>query len=400
MHPFFWPMLDALQGGALLVLTLIYGADFWARKDKAMGWLALCCALIGLRHLMIGMGDVGLIAPDLATRLQSVLVSLGFLALMASVTAIFPRHLPARLPFWAFLVVVPNLARNAFLPAGSILDELFHDVSNLGYLAGVLSFIWAANRARREGDPMGRRLFLGLVGVSIPVFLEVGSLIVFKFPLRISGFSLIALAVSIGASWQWLLDQSLREAVQAAAAEAESWRGLMPHPTWRIGEASSYMEATFGTGWETRLSDRMQARDGTLHRIHRAIVRSGAGEMGWVEPWEETQPGTGFLAGWTVALSLDDVAEAQQLGRWLRAWGAEMEQWGTVPPREGPYPSILIWGREPSILAVWREGDHARRLPRWVQLGGPATEGPHARLDRPLRQDQLKELLLGLVTIG
>jgi hypothetical protein len=400
MHPFFWPMLDALQGGALLVLTLIYGADFWARKDKAMGWLALCCALLGMRHLMIGMGDVGLLTLELATRLQSVLVSLGFVALLASITAIFPRHLPARLPVWGLLAILPNLFRNVFLQPGSSADEFLHDVSNLAYLAGVLSFIWAAAQARREGDPMGRRLFLGLLGVSIPVFLEVGALVLFKFPLRISGFSLIALAVSIGASWQWLVDQSLREAVQDAQAEAGAWRGLMPNPTWRAGEPSAFMESSFGAGWEARLEDRMQARDGTMHRIHRASLRGGAGQLGWVESWEETQPGTGFLVGWTVAIAMEDTSESHQLGRWLRAWGAETEHWGTVPPREGPYPSILLWGREPSILAVWREGDHARRLPRWVQVGGPATEGPHGRLERPLRQDQLKEQLLGLLTLG
>ncbi|HJU83054.1 MAG TPA: 7TM diverse intracellular signaling domain-containing protein [Holophagaceae bacterium] len=399
MHPFFWPMLDALQGGALLVLTLMYGVDYLDRRDRAMGWLALCCALIGLRHLVVGMGDVDLLALDAATRLQSVLVSAGFLALLASMARIFPRQLPRRLALIGLVVMLPNFVRNAAMTPGTPLDELFHDIANLGYLVGVLSFVWAGYRARREGDPMGRRLFLGLVGVSVPVLVEVGALLLFQARLRLSGFSLIALAVSIGSSWQWLTDQGLREAVRSAQAETEAWRGLIPHPTWREGEVSEYMSRTFGPSWAGRLEDRMQALDGGLHRLHEARLADGA-RLGWVEPWEETQPGTGFLIGWTVALAMEDEIEGHELSRWLRAWGAEVQNWGTVPPREGPYPSILLWGREPSILAVWREGDHARRLPRWVQVGGPVTEGPHARLERPLRQERLKELLQGMLTLG
>jgi hypothetical protein len=69
-----------------------------------------------------------------------------------------------------------------------------------------------------------------------------------------------------------------------------------------------------------------------------------------------------------------------------------------MPPREGPYPSLLIWGREPSILAVWREDDLARRRARWVQVGGPATEGPHVRLEANLGEEALRRALVGLLS--
>ncbi|HOD33624.1 MAG TPA: hypothetical protein PKO12_09100 [Holophaga sp.] len=76
-----------------------------------------------------------------------------------------------------------------------------------------------------------------------------------------------------------------------------------------------------------------------------------------------------------------------------------MEVWGTVPPREGPFPSLLLWGREPSILAVWREYDLARRRCRWIQLGSHTGEGPHARVERPLEPEALRMALQRLLAL-
>jgi hypothetical protein len=90
--------------------------------------------------------------------------------------------------------------------------------------------------------------------------------------------------------------------------------------------------------------------------------------------------------------------ENQRLLTLLRSWGADVELWGTVPPREGPYPSVLLWAREPSILAVWREDDLLRRRPRWVQIGGPTTEGPHARLEPGAPEERVRLALEELLS--
>ena len=95
---------------------------------------------------------------------------------------------------------------------------------------------------------------------------------------------------------------------------------------------------------------------------------------------------------------MDNASESARIQVWLRTWGAEVQLWGTVPPREGPYPSVLLWAREPSILAVWREDDLMRRRPRWVQIGGPITEGPHARLDSGTSEEGLRRTLEGLLS--
>jgi hypothetical protein len=75
-----------------------------------------------------------------------------------------------------------------------------------------------------------------------------------------------------------------------------------------------------------------------------------------------------------------------------------VEPWGTVPPREGPFPSVLLWAREPSILTVWRECDLRRRRPRWIQIGGPSTGSPHARLEPGVSEAHLREALENLLS--
>ena len=97
---------------------------------------------------------------------------------------------------------------------------------------------------------------------------------------------------------------------------------------------------------------------------------------------------------------MDDLGESERYRMLLESWGAEVKPWGTVPPREGPYPSVLLWAREPSILAVWREDDLLRRRARWIQIGGPQTEGPHVRLDPEFNEEALRHVLERLISRG
>jgi hypothetical protein len=159
------------------------------------------------------------------------------------------------------------------------------------------------------------------------------------------------------------------------------------------------MENLFGDRWPGRLEERMESADGSAFDLHR-VALSGGGALGWIETRVDTLPGSAeFLKGWSVALGLDEGAGFDQARAWLEAWGAEVSAWGTVPPREGPYPSFLVWAREPSILAVWREDALDRRRCRWIQVGGPQTEGPHARLEKPLDEVALRLALQRLLSV-
>ena len=138
--------------------------------------------------------------------------------------------------------------------------------------------------------------------------------------------------------------------------------------------------------------------DGNIYRFRSRILYHQE-LLGWCERDDDTQAvHQGFLAGWTVGLGMDNPQERARLQEALRAWGADVETWGTVPPREGPYPSVLLWAREPSILSVWREDSMKRRRPRWIQIGGPVSEGPHARLETGASVEQLQQVLEGLLS--
>jgi hypothetical protein len=162
------------------------------------------------------------------------------------------------------------------------------------------------------------------------------------------------------------------------------------------------MEALFGAAWADRIKAApdtpMVGSDGATYRVKSRILHHQE-RLGWYEREEEAQPGNhGFLSGWTVGLGLDDPSESARIQALLHTWGADVHLWGTVPPREGPYPSVLLWAREPSILAVWREDDLLRRRPRWVQIGGPITKGPHARLDPGTPGEVLRHTLEDLLS--
>ncbi|NWJ41847.1 MAG: hypothetical protein HXX12_12865 [Geothrix sp.] len=397
-----WPILDALQAGALLALFISFGTDALSRRDRMMGWLSLTCLLVALRHSVLVLGTLPSLNPDLVDRAQSLLVAFGFIALCTALTNLFPRHIPRRFPFWIALGMIPSYIRNLLLPHPGSWDTWMHHASNVTYLAGCGFIVYWTLRARQDEDPMGRRLFLGLLGLTLPVVVEIAALSLFDMKVRLSGFSLVFLAMGVGTSWQWLMVSGMESRIHRAEAEVEVWRSLVPGQAFRTDRPSPMMEKTFGASWPERLKATpdvpLVALDGTTYRVRSRVLHHQE-RLGWYERDEETQPGQqGFLSGWVVGLGMEEGAEQNRIQALLRAWGAEVQAWGTVPPREGPYPSVLLWAREPSILSVWREDDLVRRRPRWVQIGGPTTEGPHARLEPGVPEDVLRGTLERLLS--
>lgn len=402
MHLLDWPFLDALQTGALAALFVSFGTDALTRRDRMMGWLALACLLVGFRHGVLAAGTLPTWNPDLVDRAQSLLVAGGFLSLCAALVHLFPRHVPARFPLWMALALIPSYLRNLVLSHPSPADTWLHHAANAVYLAACGFIIAWTLRARQDGDPMGRRLFYGFLGVTLPVVVEVAAFSLFDLKIRLSGLSLVILAMAIGTSWQWLVVHAMESRIHRAEAEAEAWRALVPGHAFRTDRPSALMEGLFGDDWADRIRNHpdapLAAQDGAAYRVRSRILHHQE-RLGWYERDEDTQPGSrGFLAGWTVAVGMDDPATSARIQGWLRAWGAEVRLWGTLPPREEPYPSVLIWAREPSILAVWREDDLLRRRARWIQVGGPATEGPHLRLEPGLDEAGLRAALQTLLS--
>jgi hypothetical protein len=356
-----------------------------ARRDRMMGWLALSCLLVGLRHAVLALGTLPTLNPDLVDRAQSLLVAFGFLALCSALSELFPRHIPRRFPGWIVLGLIPNFIRNLLLPHPGFWDTWMHNASNLTFLLGCGFIIAWTLRAQQDGDQMAKRLFLGFLVLTLPVVLEVAALSLFDMKLRLSGFSLVILAMTIGNSWRWLEVNTMESRIHGMEIEVEIWRGLVPGTTFRTDRPNREMEGLFGEAWPDQIRTRPAATlvgsDGATYRFQSRILYHQE-RAGWYERDEVTLSGQqGFLSGWTVGLGIDDAAENTRIQLLLRSWGADPQVWGTVPPREGPYPSVLLWAREPSILAVWREGDLLRRRLRWIQIGGPITESPHARLE-------------------
>jgi hypothetical protein len=402
MQVLVWPFLDALQTGALLTLFIGFGTDALSRRDGLMGWLSLTCLLVGLRHALLAWSDLPFLNPDLVDRAQSLLVAFGFITLCKALTHLFPRQVSPNFPLWITLGMLPNFLRNLVLPHPGFADTWLHHAANLTYLVGCGCILAWTLRARQEGDPMGHRLFLGFLGLTLPVVVEIAALSLFDLKVRLSGFSLVILAMSIGTSWQWLVVKALESHIQRAETEAELWRTLVPGPAFCTDQPSAPMENLFGSAWSAQVKAHPEApllgADGGTYRL-RTRLHHQQERLGWCEREDDSQPGArGFLSGWTVGLGMDDAATSTRLQGLLRAWGAEVQAWGTVPPREGPYPSILLWAREPSILTVWRESDLLRRRPRWVQIGGPETEGPHARLAPSPSEDSLRRTLEELLS--
>jgi len=396
-----WPFLDAFQTGALATLFMAFGMDALSRRDRMMGWLALTCLLVGLRHGVLALGAQTFLNPGLVEHVQSLLVLLGFLALCRSLAELFPRHVPRRFALWMALAMLPNFIRILAFPHSSLADTWAHHAANLTYVAGFGLILHWTLRARHDGDPMGRRLFLGFLGVTLPVMVEIAAFSLFGLKIRLSGFSLLILAVAIGTSWQGMVVEAMDTRLHQAEDEGEAWQSLLPGMAFRSDRPSPQMEALFGPAWVDLVQDRPEslrvARDGLTYHI-RCLGTEGGTWFGCCERTEASPPSQAFLSGWTVGLGLDQPEERERIQTLLQAWGAEVEPWATVPPREGPYPSLLLWGREPSILSVWREGGMRRRRCRWIQIGGPLTEGPHGRLEPGASGETLKQLLEGLLS--
>lgn len=394
-----WLPLDALQAGALFALALGYLADAAARRDRLMGWLGLTCIVIGIRHGVMVMAAEEALSAEITDRIQSLCASLGFFGLFTAFHLVFPRQLPGTALRILALGLLPNLVRNLALARGTAVEHALHQVANASYILGAGYICLASWRASREGNPMARRLLWGIVGLCIPVVVEALALILTGAKIRLSGLALMILAIAIGGSWLHLTMQGQREQLDRCREEAKAWRSLVPGPTWHAGESSLLMESLFGVDWPRRLDDRMESLDGSAFELHR-VPLAGGSSLGWIETRVDTLPGTAeFLKGWTVALGMEDGPSFDQTRSWLESWGAEVTAWGTVPPREGPYPSFLVWAREPSILAVWREDALDRRRPRWIQVGGPLTEGPHERLEKPLDEISLRLALQRLLSV-
>jgi hypothetical protein len=397
-----WPFLDALQAGALAALCISFAADAFIRRDRMVGWLALACLLVSLRHGVLALGVQADLNPHLVDRAQSLLMALGFLALCAAFTRLFQGHIPKRFPLWVAVALIPNFLRNLVLPHPSLGDTWMHNASNFVYLVSCHCIIYWTYRARQEGNPLGRRLFLGFLGVSLPVVVELAAFSLFDLKIRLTGFSLLILALAIGSAWQWLVVSALESRIRLAEKERESWQSLAPGRTFRTDRAEPAMAALFGAAWADQVKAApdltLLGTDGNTYRVQSRALE-GPERLGWCDRDEASGPShRDFLSGWTVALGMDDPGESDRILALLHTWGAEVEPWGTVPPREGPFPSVLLWAREPSILTVWREGNLRRRRPRWIQVGGPATEGPHARLETGVSGDELRQTLEELLS--
>ena len=96
------------------------------------------------------------------------LASLGFIALSVALRRIFPTRLSPNMVNWIVVGMVPNFFRNAFLSAASPLDLPLHQLTNFAYAVGCLYAVVVVARAKFEDDPIGQRMFWGLVATLAP----------------------------------------------------------------------------------------------------------------------------------------------------------------------------------------------------------------------------------------
>jgi len=392
--------LSLVQVGALSSLAILFGMDSLRRKDRMVGWISTSCLLVAFRYGFLAMQDCQVLSYDFTERAQAIAASFGFAATTLAFWHAFRSYFWFRLPLFLGAFLGLNLLRCLFLPLESPLGKSLHLILLLAYPAlytMTLAAIWRAFLAR---DPMSRRLVLGgFLLAMIPLLVEVGWQVTTGVRIPLGGIGLLLMAIPLGISWYWVIGHSYEQRIQSTRQQALAWRGLVSGATWFSEEPSALMVALFGEGWSGRLQDRMTGRDGRIYRLHRVSLGSGS-EVGRLEPQQEDgNPEGQFLKGWRVAIGLDEKRDRDAVRHWLEEWGADVELWATVPPREGPYPSLLIWGREPSILRVWREYDLVRRRARWVQLGGAETEGPHVRIELPVDEDVLRRTLEMLLEV-
>jgi hypothetical protein len=401
MHLLDRSLLDALQAGALAALAVSLGLEGASRRDRTMGWLALTCLLVGLRHAVLLLGAPPVLGPGLPEQAQSLLTACGFIALCRTLGELFPHHVPRRFPVWMGLGLTPAFIRSLFFSRQGSWDLRLHLAADFAYLLGCGFIVWRTWKARGDGDRMGRRLFPSFLALSLPVGMELGAGGLFHPQLRVSGFSLAILALIIRDSWQWLAINSMETRLHRLEKELRAWKSLIPGTAFRTDQPSLWMEGLFGPGWSDRIRAQpegpLSGPDGHPYRM-RSVALYRRERVGCCERQGELPPGhRDFLSGWTVGFGMDDPGERTRIQGLLRSWGADLQFWGIVPPREGPFPSLLLWAREPSILAVWREDDLQRRRPRWIQIGGPLTQGPHARLEPGASDLDIRDVLEGLL---
>jgi len=74
---------------------------------------------------------------------------------------------------------------------------------------------------------------------------------------------------------------------------------------------------------------------------------------------------------------------------------------GAPSPRgRAPTPACSSGPAEPTTLSGGGEADLGRRRPRWIQIGGPITDGPHARLAFGPSETGLQRTLEQLLSRG
>lgn len=398
MSPLPWTILNAIQLGVLLVLTLSYGVEAFRQRHAAFGLLVLGALFLGIRHLTLVFAPLYGLDAALVDRMQSPFALAGFVVSIHALGLLTTSAFPHWLNRLTYTVLLLNILRALLLSPGSNLDRWSLRIVLLCILAVSLGTTLRLLRSAFGGDRIANSLGTGFVAGIFTVIAEVGIRLVTGHSVPMGGFAYMLLSLSMVSTWISLRNLDLLEHAETAERESAGWRALLPGPSYRLQEASPYMENTFGSDWSTHLQDRMERSDRS-YRIHRAFPGAPF-DQGWVEelPYAHS-PHLALLQGWSVGLGLDDRDDPDGIQRLLEDWGARVQRWGILPPRQGPFPSLLLWSREPSILAVWREDELSRRRCRWIQVGGAAIEGPHARLERPLDPQALHEALQKLLAL-
>ncbi len=397
MTPSSLTTLNAIQLGVLVALVVSYGVEALRQRHRAVGLLVTGASILAVRHLILVFGALWMLPPVWIDRLQSPFAMAGFVfsihAMSLMVGPVFPRSV-AWISYGALGL---NVLRVVAVPAGGTVDVWLLRAVLLVILTAALGMTYHVLRAAFRGDPIARSLSVGLCAGILPVLSEAGLRLATGLSVPLSGFAYMLLSLSMVNTWVNLRNRDMLERAHQAERESAGWRGLLPGPTFRLGEENPWMEQTFGPDWTHHL-------EATLHNQHRAYrvhqaFPGAPDDLGWVEELPHSPLGESpLLQGWSVGLGLDERDDPEGVQHLLEAWGARVQPWGVVPPRQGPFPSLLLWSREPSILAVWREDDLSRRRCRWIQVGGAEVEGPHARLDRPLAPEALRETLRRLLS--
>ncbi len=393
-----WIVLNAVQLGVLVALVVSYGAEALRRRHRAFGLLVTGGILLGIRHLVFVFGPSWGLAPASIDRLQSPFGFAGFVLSIQAMGLMVSKTIPPALISISYLALFLNLLRAALFPPGSPWDVWSLRLILCSILLISLASGTLVIRAALRKDPVAQSLVIGLAMGLIPAAAEAGVRLAFGLSVPLSGFAYLLLSVSLVNTWLSLQNLELLHRLEHAERQSLGWRALLPGPAYRIGESSPWMERVFGNDWEAHLKDRMEAADHS-YRIHRAFPGTPF-DQGWVEELPHApRPDLALLQGWSVGLGLDERDDPEGIQRLLEDWGARVQCWGIVPPRQGPFPSLLLWSREPRILAVWREDELSRRRCRWIQVGGAEIEGPHARLERPLHPQALHDALKGLLSL-